>query len=576
MKPIVMLSAFFLATGPLLFAQNIWEGNAAQIRRGEFVEEGMFAASNSFPQNTMIEVENPRTGKTVQVTVVKRIQDNPNLFLLLSSQAADVLGIQGGEVEGVAVRLAQDYMADTGVEELAVAPEAETESTGVEPFDELEAPAVDPAETVEKAETDETANESDGAKSTAETVAVGTEEASPVEAPETADSAAEEKSKEESFLWDLASRTPQKNLFTPPREAETFLPSDAPVEVAQAEIAEAKIAETEPVVSEAEAEPVETSEESPEMEVPLPDIPMASVETPAAVGSEPPVFTPSEPLPPDDVEEVPPTATMDRPETVEVAMIDLRPAEPLPPSEEGAEGPSTSTDIPEPIAVEPPEYLVLEPLPPEEERADAPFISSSIVYPPEESWEFTASEPAYPLEPEMAGELPPVETEEISEPTVTVQSEPVDIATAEDEVEEEPGLSEPQLESFETTLVETPETEEQPEAVMEVEVDHPEVAVAVTEDVPEAKPVETTRAFVELPSDRERDRTYYIQLGAYLDMSLAQSLEASYSSQFPVEVLAAAKLFRVLVGPLNKDESGTLLFWFKAKGFSDAFIRSTR
>jgi hypothetical protein len=32
-------------------------------------------------------------------------------------------------------------------------------------------------------------------------------------------------------------------------------------------------------------------------------------------------------------------------------------------------------------------------------------------------------------------------------------------------------------------------------------------------------------------------------------------------------------MFRVVVGPLNKAESGTLLVWFRFRGFPDAFVK---
>jgi hypothetical protein len=44
-----------------------------------------------------------------------------------------------------------------------------------------------------------------------------------------------------------------------------------------------------------------------------------------------------------------------------------------------------------------------------------------------------------------------------------------------------------------------------------------------------------------------------------------------------VEILpanaGAVPLFKVLIGPLNRDESGTLLYQFRARGFRDAFVQ---
>ena len=71
--------------------------------------------------------------------------------------------------------------------------------------------------------------------------------------------------------------------------------------------------------------------------------------------------------------------------------------------------------------------------------------------------------------------------------------------------------------------------------------------------------------------------TYYVQLGAYATEKVAKDLAATLASTYPALVLnstgAGTPTFRVVVGPLNKAESGTLLTWFKRKGFPDAFLR---
>ena len=38
----------------------------------------------------------------------------------------------------------------------------------------------------------------------------------------------------------------------------------------------------------------------------------------------------------------------------------------------------------------------------------------------------------------------------------------------------------------------------------------------------------------------------------------------------------AKALYRVFVGPLNKAESGTLLNYFRYRGFPDAFVRTAK
>ena len=70
---------------------------------------------------------------------------------------------------------------------------------------------------------------------------------------------------------------------------------------------------------------------------------------------------------------------------------------------------------------------------------------------------------------------------------------------------------------------------------------------------------------------------YFVQLAAYSTESLASGLAASLSETYPVVVLTPTagtrQIYRVLIGPLNKAESGTLQRWFRNRGFPDAFVK---
>jgi cell division septation protein DedD len=74
-------------------------------------------------------------------------------------------------------------------------------------------------------------------------------------------------------------------------------------------------------------------------------------------------------------------------------------------------------------------------------------------------------------------------------------------------------------------------------------------------------------------------RSFYLQLGAYSTRGLADKLarELSSTARYTVAVLPVSSgnrlLYKVLIGPLNRDESGTLLFQFRARGFKDAFVQ---
>ncbi|HEC62333.1 MAG TPA: hypothetical protein ENI27_08785, partial [bacterium] len=96
-KTVCFLLFLGLAIGDMQ-SEEVWEGNAAVIRRGEFDTSGLYAASNSFPKNTKIKVENFETGEQVEVTIIKRIDGPGNVFLLLSEQAAAAINLSSSEV----------------------------------------------------------------------------------------------------------------------------------------------------------------------------------------------------------------------------------------------------------------------------------------------------------------------------------------------------------------------------------------------------------------------------------------------------------------------------------------------
>ncbi len=93
---------------------------------------------------------------------------------------------------------------------------------------------------------------------------------------------------------------------------------------------------------------------------------------------------------------------------------------------------------------------------------------------------------------------------------------------------------------------------------------------------PESGQVQVVASLPKL-AGKKRVATFYVQLGAYATQEVAQGLAVSLVQTYPVVVLAPSsggkQVYKVLVGPLNKAESGTLLPLFKFRGFRDAFVR---
>ncbi len=94
-KTIITLLMLIVST--TISAGSVWDGSVSTARYGYLPQTGMYAASNAFPQNTRVTVTNPDTGKSVDVIVLERLENN-NLFLVLSSEAAESVGLGYGEI----------------------------------------------------------------------------------------------------------------------------------------------------------------------------------------------------------------------------------------------------------------------------------------------------------------------------------------------------------------------------------------------------------------------------------------------------------------------------------------------
>jgi hypothetical protein len=76
----------------VLVGASVWEGAAASTPRGDLPETGYYAATNSFPRNTVVDVTNLENGKTIRVIVSGGL-DTPGLLTILSKDAANFIGL---------------------------------------------------------------------------------------------------------------------------------------------------------------------------------------------------------------------------------------------------------------------------------------------------------------------------------------------------------------------------------------------------------------------------------------------------------------------------------------------------
>ena len=87
-----------------LFSVSVWEGSAAMGEYGEFPFTGYYGASNSFVQNSYVEVENLENGKKIRLIIVDRLADD-GLLMLLSNEASASLGISEEDIAKIRVEL---------------------------------------------------------------------------------------------------------------------------------------------------------------------------------------------------------------------------------------------------------------------------------------------------------------------------------------------------------------------------------------------------------------------------------------------------------------------------------------
>jgi hypothetical protein len=105
MKRIIFLAILSLACGMAVSAQKVWEGTVVAGRYGDFPLTGYYGASNVFPRNSLVNVQNISNGKVVQIIISGRLED-PAMFLAVSRQAADALELQRNDSASVRVSLA--------------------------------------------------------------------------------------------------------------------------------------------------------------------------------------------------------------------------------------------------------------------------------------------------------------------------------------------------------------------------------------------------------------------------------------------------------------------------------------
>jgi hypothetical protein len=502
-------------------AQNQWEGTAVVGRYGEFPPGGLYAASNTFPLNSMVSVTNTRNGKSARLIVVKTV-DDPGIFLLLSESAAYELGVTSGSTVGV-----------------RVSPVQLPGLTSIDPNQDLPFhpdPDVNPAASL---------GDPNASIIRPTSPLVPPVAAVPEDSDSDSDSDSESPESPEVDEGDVASNgvvtgvapTIAGRLAEESGEPEASLPRVNPV--SSAEVAVALALPAEPAVVNGDTE--ETEAEQPVAGDPLEER-MAEVER-----------TLSE-------------------ERVSMAPLGV----PAPPA---ATAPDTTVveatiDPPEP----PNNVRVVVELPPADPDDDA-----EIPLPPYRPQELAPGEialPLVPLSPEGDGE--PLRPTRIPEDAL-VRLEPAEARSPEPDPVPE-AEAEAEAETDTDTETEAVAEEEREEPVQEEPADAAAIAAtpepaAEPESAPQDDDVTWARENLPLVASLSSGSSY-VQVAAFSNPRSARTTIDELGERFPVAVVPqdaqdeeTSSVYRIFVGPLSEDEKGSALYTVRRRGFRDAFVR---
>jgi len=455
MKKLVAAFTLLLAVLFTVSGEESWEGNAAVIRGGRLDHSGFYAVSNSFSKYSKIVITNLKNGKKAAVTVLDRIPETSNMFILLSRDAAKELGMPEDGITRVTVTLSI---------EPGVVTEGMPEDLSYNPD-----PDINPAVLIPEEKKIEQPEEKVTEEKKPAPVKVSENKVSvPKNVKEAAPNAEKIKSAEENInsgiVEYLSKRKPEKDLFKKPekREALTLIEKPKTPEGEKASI---------------NLKP-ELSEEELRKQIQIADV----------VG---------------------------KPAVSEVE----KPSMELP----GLENPGVE-------------------IPVEQKTPERTKINEA------------------PVQPEVSEAPKKGESSKPSASAVITKPGRLKLTLKPTEPKPPPSVSKP----AKPTKVSGPVPEKK--------------AGKMVVKKPAEKPIEKTVAPVNAVSGIQLPKkTYFLQLGSYSSLVLAEKLASGLKGTYPVTVLHSQGgkhiLYKVLVGPLNKEESGTLLFWFRVRGYKDSFLR---
>ena len=521
MKKILIFAGIFILSGLLFtgFSPSV-DGRAVVAEKGE-LPSGLFGKTVGYLPGDSVSVVNPANGKTVDILVLGSLDPSQGVAILLSPEAAAELNIEKNVNNLVKLTKRTGKLdeqvygrATIAKDEMAEKPLFEETSENAEAPVAMEAAGVEqPVELPVESETVESSPIAIPAEIESE---VASSDAEPVE-----------------------SEVPAAVAFAEENEE---LPASEPVEDAEMQVSEiaAEPESVEPdtveVTAESNAEPVES------------ELPAA-----VALAEENEELPASEPV--EDAEmqvsEIATEPETAEPESVEVAAeSDSEPAIEAESVEETEEPVAVAKEI-ENKKIDGSEFL-------DEEYSESAEFGTIVSDEPE--LEF--------LDQEKIAENESLENAETYAPIVLVPASENPPAVL--EKSEELALAETESLSADVSA----ETDLKNDEVIQLEVKVSENTIEDTAD----KEKNALDAFI-VPSlsDLQKGK-YYVQIAMMNDEENIVSLLNTYRTNYPMVAvpLSNKKGYQIMVGPLERDEYGSVRQKFKERGFKDCFLRKIK
>ena len=492
------------------------DGRAVVAEDG-VMPQGVFARTVGYLPGDSISVTNLAKKTTVDILVIGALDPSEGVAILLSPEAASLLGLEKGGNNVVKITKRSGQLDETVSGTAVIGDSIEQEPAAEETYSapETSVPAVEDEPEVETVPAMEETSESPEDLISEETPA-GEEVEAPLET-------VSESEPVYSPVEEASVFVPEGNTSSEPAVDELFEEITATEEP---EVVE-KLPETEPFEETVTEEPAEELEsERIDDEFPADEI---SEETPA----EAEVIS----------DEVPAESVYEKQVETTVPDEDIISLEPY--SEEIPDG--------EDAAVEKAESDILSDIP-----AESAVVSETLDV-LEES-----------VSPDELSELAP-------EVVVTEENAPAEELSEEVAEEYEPIVlvpSEPNPPVQKSAVEPEPEVEVLESVPVEAEIASPSAK-------PAKKAASDGYNFDKytVPSLKNlKSGKYYVQIGVYGDKANIKAIIDTYAGKYPVTLvpLASGKATQVLIGPLSVDEYGTVLNRFKSYGDKDAFLRKIK